>query len=210
MFAAGAWLLLFLGQTLLVATRRTAAHRRLGVVGPLLTLAMVAVLVPTVTHEAARGYDFSGDIGRGAFPPGSSLTTEERMHASVIGMLAPLLATLNFAVLVATGLWFRRRAEIHSRLMLLSLLSLAIVPLIHLAGHAVGHLPSLHGTLTIAVPLLGNGLLFVVAGRDWVVRRRIHPVSLWVPIALIVEFGLVTGLVGPTPSWQRVAEWLVR
>ena len=176
--------------------------------GPFLTLAMAALIVATVLDEARRGYDFSGDISRGAFAPGTSLTAEERVQAATIGMLAPVLATLNFVLLVGVGLWFRRRPEIHGRLMLLSLLSLALVPLIHLGGHTIGHWPSLHGAITSAVPIVGNALLFVVAGRDWIARRRIHPVSLWAPIALIVEFGLVVGLVTPTSEWRRAAEWL--
>lgn len=207
-FAAGAWLLLFLGQTVLVATRRTATHQRLGLVGPFLTLAMVALIVLTVVDEATRGYDFSGDISRGAFAPDAVLTAEERVEAATVGMLAPLLAAFNFTVLVAAGLWNRRRPEVHGRLMLLSLLSLGFVPLIHLGGHTIGHWPSLYGIITTATPILGLALLFVVAGRDWIARRRIHPVSLWVPIALIVEFG-IAGLVTPTSGWRRVAEWLV-
>jgi acetyl esterase/lipase len=208
LFLGAAWLLLFMAQTVLVATRRTATHRRLGAVAPFLTLAMVILVVATVTDEARRGYDFSGDISRGAFAPGMALTAKERVEAATVGMLAPLLATLNFVFLVGVGLWYRRRPEIHSRLMLLSLLSLALVPLIHLGGHTIGHWPSLHGAITTAIPLLGNALLFVVAGRDWIVQRRIHPISLWVPIALIVEFGLVVGLVTPTSGWRRAAEWL--
>lgn len=207
-FAAGAWLLLFLGQTVLVATRRTATHRRLGLVGPFLMLAMVALIVLTVVDEAARGYDFSGDISRGAFAPGAVPTAEQRVEAATVGMLAPLLAAVNFTVLVAAGLWNRRRPEVHGRLMLLSLLSLGFVPLIHLGGHTIGHWPSRYGIIKTATPILGLALLFVVAGRDWIAHRRIHPVSLWVPIALIVEFG-VAALVTPTSGWRRVAEWLV-
>lgn len=206
---AGAWLLLFLTQTMLVATGRTAIHRRLGVVGPFLTLAMVALIVSTVIADSRRGYDFSGDLLRGAFAPGTAPVGDELLRAAAIGMLAPLLAALNFTLTVAAGLWYRRRPEIHSRLMLLSLLSLTIVPVIHMGGHMIAHWPSQYGVITTMIPVVGNALLFIVAGRDWITRRRIHPISLWVPIALIVEFGLVVGLLTPTPAWRRVAEWLV-
>jgi hypothetical protein len=65
---AGAWLLFFLVQTTLVATRRTAIHRRLGVAGPLIAFAMIAVGSMTVIDLARRGYDLSGDIARAAGP----------------------------------------------------------------------------------------------------------------------------------------------
>ena len=39
----GAWLLLFLTQATLVATRRTAVHRRTGMIGPFLAVAVIVV-----------------------------------------------------------------------------------------------------------------------------------------------------------------------
>jgi hypothetical protein len=207
---AAAWLLLFLVQAILVMTGRTRIHRRVGVVGPLLACAMVALTVPTVTHEAKRGYDFSGDIQRGAFAPGALPPIEERVQIATVGILPPLLGTLNFTILIAVGLWYRRRPEIHSRLMLLSLLLLAFVPVLHLGGHLIAHWPSHYRLVTTAVPLLGNALLFVVAARDWIDRRRIHPISLWIPVALIAEGALLIGLVSPSPAWRHVAGWLVR
>lgn len=207
---AAAWLLLFLVQAILVMTGRTRIHRRVGLAGPLLASAMVALTVPTVTHEAKRGYDFSGDIQRGAFAPGALPPIEERVQIATVGILPPLLGTLNFTILIAVGLWYRRRPEIHSRLMLLSLLLLAFVPVLHLGGHLIAHWPSHYRLITTAVPLLGNALLFVVAARDWIGHRRIHPVSLWIPVALIVEGAVLIGLVSPLPAWRHLAGWLVR
>ena len=40
---AAAWLMLFLTQVTLVATGRTAVHRRLGLLGPVLALAMIVL-----------------------------------------------------------------------------------------------------------------------------------------------------------------------
>jgi hypothetical protein len=207
---AAAWLLLFLAQAILVKTGHTRLHRRLGIAGSLLGCAMAALIVPTVTHEATRGYDFSGDLLRGAFPPGSLPPLDVRVQTATVGMLPPLLGTLNFTLLIVAGVWYRRRPEIHSRLMLLSLLLLAFVPVLHLGGHLVAHWPSRYRLITTAVPILGNALLFVVAARDWIAGRRIHPVSLWVPIALILEGALVIGLLAPSPAWRHVADWLVR
>lgn len=206
---ACAWLAFFFGQTLLIATHRTATHRRIGVVAPFLTLAMIALVVPTVTTQAARGYDLSGDIDRLLFAPGTSPELEERVRMLTAGTLAPLLGTFNFAGVVAAGLWYRRRPDIHGRLMLLALLLLTTTPLIHLGGYTVGHWPSLHGVINMAVTFFSNALLFAVAGRDWLIHKRAHPVSLWVPVAVIVETALVMSVFAPTSTWQRTAAWLV-
>ena len=77
---AGAWLLFFLIQATLVATRRTAIHRRLGVAGPFIAFAMIAVGSMTVIDLARRGYDLSGDIARAAVAPGSPAPTRRRVR----------------------------------------------------------------------------------------------------------------------------------
>lgn len=64
------WLLMFLTQTTLVATARTAVHRRLGIFGAVLTGAFVVVGCVAVIAQARRGFDLSGDIGRLPNPPG--------------------------------------------------------------------------------------------------------------------------------------------
>jgi hypothetical protein len=61
---AGAWLLLFLTQATLVATRRIAAHRRLGIVGPALAVVMIVLGYVVSIEESRRGYDLSGDLTR--------------------------------------------------------------------------------------------------------------------------------------------------
>ena len=89
---AGAWLLFFLIQTTLVASRRTAIHRRLGVAGPFIAFAMIAVGSMTVIDLARRGYDLSGDIARAAGPPGSRAPTVEGL---AVTMFPALLAFAN-------------------------------------------------------------------------------------------------------------------
>jgi hypothetical protein len=54
-----AWVVFFLAQTTLVAGRRVAVHRKMGIVGGLLALGMVitgtAVAIQTATRAAAAG-----------------------------------------------------------------------------------------------------------------------------------------------------------
>jgi len=202
-----AWLLLFLVQATLVAARRTDVHRRLGLITVIVTFAMIVNGVLTVIEGGRRGYDLSGDLGRATIPPGSPPPTGP--DAIAAGMFPPLLGFFAFGSLVATGLWFRHRPEIHKRLMVLALLDLTIVPLLHLAGYLIGHWPTLYGPLSIAVPLTSQLLLFAPAIHDKATLGRIHPVSLWMPLVLFAGTGLLFVLVQPSSAWRQFSLWLV-
>jgi len=62
------WLALFLAQTTLVAMRRTAIHRRLGIAAVLLALVMVVLGYMAAIAMARRGFDLSGDLQIQAIP----------------------------------------------------------------------------------------------------------------------------------------------
>jgi hypothetical protein len=205
---AAAWLLFFLVQTTLVASRRTPIHRRVGVAGPFIAFAMIAVGSMTVIDLSRRGYDLSGDLARAAgSAPGSPPLAREEFVAT---MLPPLLGFANFGILTGLGLAFRHRPAVHKRLMLLALGPLVVTPLIHLSGHVIGRWPGLYGPfLNLAVLITANALPFVVAAHDKVSDGRVHPISVWVPVLLIVEtFGLIA-VVMPSDGWRRLALWLV-
>jgi hypothetical protein len=203
---AGAWLLLFLIQATLVGTGRVAIHRRLGIAGAFIAFAMITIGSLTVIDMTRRGYDLSGDIARMAVPPGSPPLALEEF---VAGMFPTLQAFANFGILTGFGLWFRHRPVVHKRLMLLALASLVVTPLIHLSGHLVGRWPDLYSPLNVAILIVANALLFAGAVHDKVSSGRVHPISLWVPVLLIVEtFGLIA-VVMPSDAWRRLAMWLV-
>jgi hypothetical protein len=202
----GAWLLLFLTQATLVATRRTAVHRRTGMVGPFLAVLVIVLGYLMIIEAGRRGYDLSGDLTRAFTPPGSpTLSVAE----SAAGILPPLAGFVNFGVLVAAGLWYRRRPDIHKRLMLIALTPLAGEPIIHLVGHLAGHWPTFQGAATFLMPVQLL-LLFASAIYDKMSLGRIHPVSLWVPILLIVELNVLLPVGLASMVWQEFAARLVQ
>jgi hypothetical protein len=150
-----AWLLLFLAQTTLAATGRISMHRRLGAAVPVLALILIVLTFQTTIEMVRRGHDLSGDLFRPAGPPGGPVPPAAEMD----GGLGAFMSSLNVGILVAAGWWNRRRPEIHKRLMLIALLSLAGVPLLHLVGCAVGRWPDLSGPAVMAVPFIGANLL---------------------------------------------------
>jgi hypothetical protein len=95
------WFVVLVGQVLLVANGRADLHRRLGVGGGIIALAMV-VLGPLVAVDAARH--------------GMSLEF----------LLTPLADVFVFAILIGTALWFRNRRAVHSRLVVVA--TVAILP----------------------------------------------------------------------------------
>jgi hypothetical protein len=109
------WVLLFVVQTSLVATRRVAIHRRLGVAGAVLAAAMVIVGTLTAIATAARG----------AAPPGIDPLTF---------LVIPLFDMALFTAFVIGALVKRRDKETHKRLMLLAYTSIIVAAAARLPG----------------------------------------------------------------------------
>jgi hypothetical protein len=99
------WILLLLMQTMLVSARRTDLHRRLGMGGSLLAIAMLVAGAVVAIAAAKRGQV------PGLPPPLEFLAV-------------PLGGLFNFAVLVALGFLNRRNRASHKRLMVLARLQL--------------------------------------------------------------------------------------
>jgi hypothetical protein len=202
--ATGAWLLLFLVQASLVATRRTAVHRRLGRVGPLVALVLIVVGYLAIIEFGRRGYDLSGDLIRALSRTGSP-------RRDPAGLVFPLADLLSFGLLAAAGLWYRHRPETHKRLMLFALIALAGEPILHLVGNLAGDWPTLRGAgIKISVPIT----LVLLSGSaiyDRISRGRIHPVSLWVPIVLFAwQNVVVVFVVFRSALWREFAAWLIQ
>jgi hypothetical protein len=188
-----AWLLLFLVQTLLIQTGRVAVHRTLGTASMFFAAAMVVLGYITTIEMTRRGFDLSGDLGVQTDPLGP-----------VGRIIFPLLDLFEFGILVTAGYWFRRRPDIHKRLMLFAVVVMMPAPF----AHFIGHSPALrtHGAvviLPVAISLAASGIY------DFIRFRKIHPVSLWLGIALFVIDNLCAVVIGPSALWQRFAGWLV-
>lgn len=205
---AGAWLLLFLTQATLVATGRVAVHRRLGRAGPVLAVAMIILVFLATAENGRRGYDLSLDLTR-AFAPSAGSPSPSAAERTA-GILFPLLGFLTFPVLVAAGLWYRHHADIHKRLMLFAVLGLAGTPLIHLTGYLVGHWPDQRGLLLFVGQVISLLLLSASAVHDKVSQGRVHPVSMWVPVLMVVWQVVLGVAVAPSAAWRELASRLIQ
>lgn len=189
----GAWLLLFLTQTIFVQKGRIAFHRLMGSVGIILAFLMVVSGYLTSIRMAQRGYDLSGDLVQA--------TTD---HFTIL--VLQLGDLLTFSLLIGFAIGFRHRPDIHKRLMLLATIALIPAALTHIIGHSP-FLREIQAPI-IVIPLIM--LLFAGAVHDRIYRGRIHPVFLWVPLAMFVWSNLRAVVIGPSETWHTFAAWLIQ
>lgn len=178
------WVLFFLAQTTLVAAGRTYLHRRMGIAGAVLA-GLVLIVGTTVAIVRVKG----GMSPIPGVPPLSFLAI-------------PLFDMLVFGILVGTAIYFRRRVEIHKRLMTLAMISIMAAPIARL------HLPLLPpGPPTF----FGLTDLFIVVMLvyDLSTRRRIHPATIWGGLLVVISQPLRL-MVSGTPAWLAFAGWITR
>jgi hypothetical protein len=175
------WFALFVVQVRLIAAHRTDLHRRVGVVGALLAVLVLVVGVTTAIFAAKRG-----------FTPGPP---------PLVFLAIPLGDMLVFAILVSLGIYFRRRSDIHRRLMLLSCVGIL--------GAAMARIPL--GFFETGGPLVFFGMtdLCVLACVvfDTVKNRRLHPAFGWGIVFIVASQPLRLMLTG-TAVWMQFATWL--
>lgn len=176
------WMVLLVAQTTLVASGRTAAHRRLGAAGVLLACAMVALGTAAALTAARRPTGFVGI----PVPPLQFLAI-------------PLFDMVLFAAFVALAVARRRDAQSHKRLMLLASFNLLAAAVARWPGVASAGAPPLFFGLTD---------LFLVALVVWDLRSRgrLHPVTLWCG-ALFVLSQPLRLVVSGTSAWLAFARW---
>jgi hypothetical protein len=108
-----------------------------------------------------------------------------------------------FAILISAALYYRKRLDIHKRLMLLAAINL-LVP-------AIARIPL--NFITNGGPLAFFGLADVVligfVAFDTIRHRRLHPAFLWGGLLIIVAQPLRIMLAG-TNAWIGFAAALVR
>jgi hypothetical protein len=187
-----AWLLLFLIQSRLIATRHVAWHRRLGLSSVVILALMIPLAYTTTIAMVSRGYDLSGDLRIDSDP--------------LYGAVFPLCNLLIFSALTIAALAYRRRPEIHKRLMLFANIELMPAPLAHLIGHT-----PLLASLPPAIVMVPISMFVTTAvARDWLVARRIHALTWGLAILRMVSGPLEAGPIGSSAAWHSSVNWLAR
>jgi hypothetical protein len=108
-----AWLLLFLTQSLLAATGHVRWHQKLGLSSVVILAAMTPLAFESTATMVRRGFDLSGDQKIDSHPSAGSVSLDG-YFASVFNYGHLLM----FAILAIAAICYRRRPEVHKRLML--------------------------------------------------------------------------------------------
>ncbi|MGZ6069586.1 MAG: hypothetical protein ACXWK8_00130, partial [Myxococcaceae bacterium] len=177
------WFVLLVVQSALVARRRVALHRSLGVVGGVLATTMV-VLGLTGTVIAARR---PGGFIDAPVPP-------------LQAMAVPFFDMVLFSGLIGAAFALRRDLQSHKRLMLIGSIAISI------AGVARWPLSILDAGPPVGFALSDLFLVPLVV-RDAVTRRSLHPATLWGGLALVVSQPLRLVL-STTEPWLAFARWM--
>ena len=175
------WILLFMAQTALVAARRVAVHRRLGILGAVLAAAMIIAGTRVAIEAAGRNVPIAGTD-------------------PLAFLVIPLFDMVLFTTFITTALVKRRDKESHKRLMLLAYISIVVA--------AVARLP---GVLVMGPPaFFGLTLLYVVAAAayDFVSRGRVHRVYVWGGALIVLSIPLRLAI-STTEAWRAFARMLV-
>lgn len=175
------WIVLFIVQTSLVAGKRTDWHRRIGPYGSALAVAMVVLGVLGALTAARRATGFV-EI---PVPPLQFLAI-------------PLFDMVLFAIFVILAFGQRRDAQRHKRWMLLATISLVTA--------AIARWPGVMAYGPLAYFALTDLFLIALAVWDVRARGRLHSVTVWGGLVLIVSQPLRLGVMG-TEGWLAFARW---
>lgn len=177
------WIVLFVTQTMLVAAHRTDIHRRLGILGGVIAALMIVIGTTTAIIRANLGVSPVPNVPILSF------------------LVIPLGDMFVFSILVCAGFYYRRRPDVHKRLMLLATISILAA--------AIARLP--FAFILQAGPLaffgLTDALVVVCVLYDLVTLRRIHRASALAGLFIIASHPLRM-MLGGTHAWLSFATWL--
>jgi hypothetical protein len=179
--AFAAWIVLLVVQTSLVAGGRTSLHRTIGPLGAVLAATMVVLGTVAALTAAQRATGFVGI----PVPPLQFLAV-------------PLFDMALFATFTALAIARRRDAQSHKRLMLLATVNLMTA--------AIARWPMIGALGPPAYFGLTDLFIVALAVWDFRTRGRLHPVTLWGGLLILISQPLRL-IVSGTAAWLAFAQF---
>lgn len=179
------WTLFFVSQSVLIRRKDLKLHRKLGWAGPVLA---VAVAISTM---ASGVYVLKRDVAAG----GGDI--------AIASFTGTFTTPIIFVILVAAGIIYRWRPEIHKRLMLLAMISLSWAAF----GRFRHYFPPFEQSFLVFQGIIPTSMVLVAMLWEKYTKGRIHPVYFIAGLPLIVE-SYAEILLADSRGWQAVSAWL--
>lgn len=175
-----AWIAFFALQAILPACGRLDLHMKLGRLGiPLMMILVISGLLVTFAR-------FSILVDQGQF--------EEAKYF----LLQPLTDMILFPALVIAAISFRRKPEIHKRLMLLATVMITVAGIVRIVYISIPGANLLIWVFPILLAMV----------YDFYRKRIVHPVYIFGLILFTIVY-LRTRLLPNSNLWQDFANWMV-
>ena len=175
------WMLLFITQIALAATRRVALHLKVGQFG--IFWGMV-VLVSGIATAVLRFATMRAD---GLVEPARQF------------VIWPLMDMVIFAAFFVPAILYRRKPEIHKRLMIVATTNLLVAAVFRAVG-----LDTL--VLHLVFVLLWLSPIFIAMIYDFKRKRLVHPV--YVTGAIVLTVSSFRDIAATTGMWLAFTQWL--
>ncbi|HEY6128631.1 MAG TPA: hypothetical protein VIW23_10655 [Candidatus Acidoferrum sp.] len=172
-----AWVLLLITQTSLVAARRMAIHRRLGIAGFVLACLLVLVGLMVVCEAMARHVPLG--------------------HRSIGSQAEAIFNTVGFALLTYLGFRKRHDPAAHKRLMVLA--TIALLPA------AFSRWPVFHDGTHLRAAVCCFALLVLIASYDFWSFAKVHSATLLGGLTLVLTNPPVVWIFTHNSLWFRLA-----
>jgi hypothetical protein len=181
-----AWVAFFILQSALVRTRNVRIHRTTGWFGVGLAVAMT--VVGFATAIVMRRFDMRFETPDAAGPPAF--------------LIIPFFDITCFAVFFWLALNWRKKPEMHRRLMLIATCVLTAA--------AWGRMPN----QTFAFVWFYSGvdaLILLGVSRDLLVMKKVHRVYWYaLPVLVVAQVFVMRTLLSQAPWWTRIANAILR
>ena len=177
------WLLLLLSQTFLIHSGNRAVHKKLGYVSVVVAIGIFV----TLQMVGLRSYE---------------LIALETGDADISFVITPFLDSLTFAALYIGAIYYRKKPQIHKRLMLLATILLLWVAWVRLRHY----LPPFPGAFPLFGSVLGLMPIPVIWLIEYIKTKKVHPAMLYGGIFVICEQWMQVLFVSDqSPFWKSLS-----
>ena len=179
------WLCLLITQAVLAGSGRITLHMKLG------KIVMIYGVMLILVGEATAFSVFAARVRAGDIPGAQA------------GLFAPATDLLVFAPFLAAAWFYRRKPEIHKRLIVVATTILLIAPAHRATNWIFGGPPP----PLLPVLLLWTAPIILGLGLDLVRRRQVHPVYLF-GIAAIMFLKFFRRPLATAEAWKDFVGWV--